>query len=279
GRCRAERRQQAPALGPSRLRPRGRRPGGRHRRPLQDDRVLPRRARPQHPLGRPRHRRRVAARPGPPLRQGPQRPAAGGGDRLRLTATHGRPDNDNLLCRAGPPMKGIILAGGAGSRLDPITRVASKQLQPVYDKPMIYYPLSTLMLGGIRDILLISTPEDVPRFEHLLGDGSQWGIRLSYKVQPKPEGLAQAFILGEEFLAGSPATLILGDNIFYGVLNLDRIIRSFSTGAKVFGYPVRDPERYGVVEFDSAGNVIGLEEKPSKPKSHYAVPGLYIYDS
>jgi len=176
-------------------------------------------------------------------------------------------------------MKGIILAGGAGSRLYPLSKVASKQLQPVYDKPMIYYPLSTLMLGGIRDILLISTPEDVPRFEHLLGDGSQWGIRLSYKVQPKPEGLAQAFILGEEFLAGSPATLILGDNIFYGVLNLDRIIRSFSTGAKVFGYPVRDPERYGVVEFDSAGNVIGLEEKPSKPKSHYAVPGLYIYDS
>jgi glucose-1-phosphate thymidylyltransferase len=176
-------------------------------------------------------------------------------------------------------MKGIILAGGSGSRLYPLSRVASKQLQPVYDKPMIYYPLSTLMLGGIRDILLISTPDDVPRFQHLLGDGSQWGLRLSYKVQPKPEGLAQAFILGEEFLAGSPATLILGDNIFYGKMKLDEVIRDFRDGAVVFGYPVGDPERYGVVEFDAQGRVVGLEEKPLKPKSNYAVPGLYVYDA
>jgi glucose-1-phosphate thymidylyltransferase len=175
-------------------------------------------------------------------------------------------------------MKGIILAGGSGSRLYPLSRVASTQLQPVYDKPMIYYPLSTLMLGGIRDILLISTPDDVPRFQHLLGDGSQWGLRLSYKVQPKPEGLAQAFILGEEFLAGSPATLILGDNIFYGKMKLDDAIRDFKDGAMVFGYPVGDPERYGVVEFDKNGKVVGLEEKPAKPKSNYAVPGLYVYD-
>lgn len=175
-------------------------------------------------------------------------------------------------------MKGIILAGGAGSRLYPLSKVASKQLQPVYDKPMIYYPLSTLMLGGIRDILLISTPDDVPRFRHLLGDGSQWGLKISYTVQAKPDGLAQAFVLGEEFLAGESATLILGDNVFYGKMKLDEIIASFTTGARVFGYPVGDPERYGVVEFDAAGKVVGLEEKPAQPKSHYAVPGLYIYD-
>ena len=175
-------------------------------------------------------------------------------------------------------MKGIILAGGAGSRLYPLSKVASKQLQPVYDKPMIYYPLATLMLGGIRDVLLISTPEDTPRFQDLLGDGSQWGLKLSYKVQPKPEGLAQAFILGEEFLAGEAATLILGDNVFYGRVKLDEIISSFVGGAVVFGYPVKDPERYGVVEFDANGKVVGIEEKPIKPKSNYAVPGLYIYD-
>jgi glucose-1-phosphate thymidylyltransferase len=175
-------------------------------------------------------------------------------------------------------LKGIILAGGAGSRLYPLSKVASKQLQPVYDKPMIYYPLSTLMLGGIRDILLISTPEDVPRFRQLLGDGSQWGLNISYTVQPSPDGLAQAFILGEEFLAGDSATLVLGDNIFYGKIELEKIIGSFQDGAKVFGYQVSDPERYGVVEFDGNGKVVGLEEKPSRPKSHYAVPGLYIYD-
>jgi glucose-1-phosphate thymidylyltransferase len=175
-------------------------------------------------------------------------------------------------------LKGIILAGGAGSRLYPLSKVASKQLQPIYDKPMIYYPLSTLMLGGIREILLISTPDDVPRFQHLLGDGSQWGLKISYTVQAKPDGLAQAFVLGEEFLAGEPATLILGDNVFYGKMKLDEIISSFTTGARVFGYPVGDPERYGVVEFDADGKVVGLEEKPAKPKSHYAVPGLYIYD-
>ena len=176
-------------------------------------------------------------------------------------------------------MKGIILAGGAGSRLYPLSKVASKQLQPVYDKPMIYYPLATLMLGGIREVLLISTPEDTPRFQELLGDGSQWGLKLSYKVQPKPEGLAQAFILAEEFLAGKAATLILGDNVFYGRIKLDEIISTFKGGALVFGYPVNDPERYGVVEFDASGNVVGIEEKPAKPKSNYAVPGLYLYDS
>ena len=186
--------------------------------------------------------------------------------------THGKKDE----MKGG--MKGIVLAGGAGSRLYPLSKVASKQLQPVYDKPMIYYPLSTLMLGGIKDILLISTPDDVPRFRDLLGDGSQWGINLSYKVQPKPEGLAQAFLIGEEFLAGNPATLILGDNLFYGKMGLDKVVADFTSGAKVFGYPVGDPERYGVVEFDAGGTVVGLEEKPAKPKSNYAVPGLYVYD-
>ncbi|MBT3378588.1 MAG: glucose-1-phosphate thymidylyltransferase RfbA [Lentisphaerae bacterium] len=176
-------------------------------------------------------------------------------------------------------MKGIILAGGAGSRLYPITQVASKQLQPIYDKPMIYYPLSTLMLAGIRDVLLISTPQDLPNFEKLLGTGEKWGISLSYKVQERPEGIAQAFLLAEEFLAGSGTVLILGDNLFYGKMELDAIVQGFTGGACVFGYPVRDPERYGVVEFAADGRVLSLEEKPDAPKSHYAVPGLYLYDS
>jgi len=174
--------------------------------------------------------------------------------------------------------KGIILAGGAGSRLYPLTLVASKQLQPVYDKPMIYYPLSTLMIAGIRDVLIISTPQDTPRFEALLGDGSRWGIAISYKVQPKPQGIAQAFIVGEEFIAGDPVCLILGDNIFYGKMGLDAIIGEFTQGATVFGYYVNDPERYGVVEFDAAGKAVSIEEKPKTPKSSYAVPGLYLYD-
>jgi len=175
-------------------------------------------------------------------------------------------------------MKGIVLAGGAGSRLDPITRVASKQLQPVYDKPMIYYPLGTLMLAGIRQVLVITTPHDRPRFEELLGDGTSWGIELSYAVQPEPKGIAQAFLVGEDFIAGEPLTLILGDNIFYGQIGLEDVVAGFQSGAYVFGYPVQDPERYGVVEFDPAGNVLSLEEKPKKPKSRYAVPGLYVYD-
>jgi glucose-1-phosphate thymidylyltransferase len=174
--------------------------------------------------------------------------------------------------------KGIVLAGGAGNRLYPLTLVASKQLQPVYDKPMIYYPLSTLMLAGIDDILIISTPQDVPRFEALLGDGSQWGIRLSYAVQPEPKGIAQAFLIGEQFIGRDPVCLILGDNLFYGKISLDRIAEAFVDGALVFGYPVSDPERYGVVEFDKSGRAIGLEEKPVHPKSHFAIPGLYLYD-
>lgn len=178
-----------------------------------------------------------------------------------------------------PVRKGIILAGGAGSRLYPLTLVASKQLQPVYDKPMIYYPLATLMTAGISDILLISTPHDTPRFQALLGDGSRWGIKLSYKVQPEPKGIAQAFLVGEEFIDNQPVCLILGDNIFYGKMNLDRIVAEFQGGARIFGYPVHDPERYGVVEFDAAGNVLSIEEKPRHPKSHYAVPGLYLYDA
>lgn len=175
--------------------------------------------------------------------------------------------------------KGIILAGGAGSRLFPLTLVASKQLQPVYDKPMIYYPLATLMTAGIKDILLISTPHDTPRFEALLGDGSRWGITISYKVQPEPKGIAQAFLVGEEFIDSQPVCLILGDNIFYGKMNLDRIVSEFTTGARVFGYQVNDPERYGVVAFDSNGTVLSIEEKPTQPKSHFAIPGLYLYDS
>jgi glucose-1-phosphate thymidylyltransferase len=175
--------------------------------------------------------------------------------------------------------KGIVLAGGAGSRLYPLTLIASKQLQPVYDKPMIYYPLATLMMAGINDILIISTPHDIPRFQALLGDGSRWGIKLTYKVQEAPNGIAQAFILGEEFIGSDPVALILGDNIFYGKMSLDRLARDFTSGARIFGYYVNDPERYGVVEFDVAGKAVGIEEKPTQPKSHFAVPGLYLYDN
>lgn len=175
--------------------------------------------------------------------------------------------------------KGIVLAGGAGSRLHPITRVASKQLLPVYDKPMVYYPLSTLMLGGIRDILVISTPQDLPRFEQLLGDGSHLGVRFSFLAQTAPRGIAEAFVLGADFIDGSPVSLVLGDNLFYGKMDFLRRALTRTGGATIFGYPVHDPERYGVVEFDTEGKVLSLEEKPRQPKSRYAVPGLYCYDS
>ena len=176
-------------------------------------------------------------------------------------------------------MKGIILAGGAGSRLFPLTLVASKQLQPVYDKPMVYYPLTTLIESGVREFCLISTPQDLPRFEQLLGNGKRWGLSIEYRPQPKPEGIAQAFLIAESFIGSDSVTLILGDNIFYGGDTFQKAFADFDRGATIFGYHVTDPERYGVVEFDASGRAVSIEEKPKEPKSNYAVPGLYLYDN
>jgi len=176
-------------------------------------------------------------------------------------------------------MKGIILAGGAGSRLYPLTLVASKQLQPVYDKPMVYYPLTTLMASGVREFCLISTPEDLPRYRQLLGDGRQWGTSIEHREQPERGGIAQAFLIAESFIGPDPVALILGDNVFFGSDDIPRAIAGFKSGATVFGYSVRDPERYGVVEFDAEGRAVSVEEKPLKPRSHYAIAGLYIYDN
>src|SRR5258705_1423657 len=176
-------------------------------------------------------------------------------------------------------MKGIILAGGAGSRLFPLTLVASKQLQPVYDKPMGYYPLTTLIEGGGRELCLISTPHDLPRFRQLLGDGKAWGLSIDYREQPKPQGIAQAFLIAESFIAQESVTLILGDNVFYGGDSFQKAFAEFKSGATIFGYHVNDPERYGVVEFNAGGQAISIEEKPKKPRSNYAVPGLYLYDN
>jgi glucose-1-phosphate thymidylyltransferase len=176
-------------------------------------------------------------------------------------------------------MKGIILAGGAGSRLYPLTLVASKQLQPVYDKPMVYYPLTTLIEAGINEVCLISTPQDLQRFRQLLGDGTAWGLRIEYREQPRPEGIAQAFLIAASFIGPDAVTLILGDNVFYGGDSFHKAFDEFKTGATIFGYHVKDPERYGVVEFDASGQAISIEEKPKDPKSNYAVPGLYIFDN
>jgi glucose-1-phosphate thymidylyltransferase len=176
-------------------------------------------------------------------------------------------------------MKGIILAGGAGSRLYPLTLVASKQLQPVYDKPMIYYPLTTLIENGVRDLCLISTPHDLPRFRQLLGNGNAWGLAIDYREQARPAGIAQAFLIAESFIGADPVTLILGDNIFYGADSFKRAFAGFKAGSAIFGYRVHDPERYGVVEFDAQGRAISIEEKPKAPRSNYAVPGLYLYDN